>query len=506
MVRRRTGCSSNAESMLQKLKRLGSDSMVYGLGGIAARAIGVVMLPIYTRILAPADYGDIEMLAVLGAFFGAFLSTGMEAAQSFYFFEQKVHGVEAQARVVSAIAQWRLSWGLVLVGVATSLTPLLNRTFFDGRLAWYYFALIFFSNWVVQFVAQATDVFRLTHRPWSYLAITLTSTLASTSTAILFVAVLRWGVLGFVIGSAVGASAAAIVGWWKIREYMRFSTWHREWWPRILKFGTPLLPGALAMYVLNTSDRWFISYFHGPEPLGIFAVGARFAGVISIAVVTFRKAWSPIAMESLQSDDGPQLLRFMARAYLGVTAIGIIILTVAAPWLVRLLTAPAYHDAYAVVGILAWPAALYGLFSIVSAGTWKKEKTFWLPLAMGAGALTTVLLSLILVPKYGAIGAAVAHAVAFLVWNGLTVVMSERLWPVGHSLGVFALQVAIGAMATGAIIWLYRSSSSLWYISACAIVSCGMLMLISVDPETSDTIKTALRRRSDRRRQATLVR
>jgi O-antigen/teichoic acid export membrane protein len=492
--------------MLHRLKRLGKESLIYGLGGIIARAIGVVLLPIYTRILKPADYGDIEMLAVIGAFFGAILSTGMEAAQSFYFFEQKANGVDAQARVVSAIAQWRMSWGLVLVGVATATTPFINRVFFDGRLEWYYFALVFFSNWVVQFASQTTDVFRLTHRPWSYLGITLTGSLCSTSAAIIFVALLRWGVLGFVIGGAIGSSVAAVIGWWKIREYMSFRTWHRDWWPRILKFGTPMLPGALAMYVLNTSDRWFISYFHGPESLGIFSVGARFAGVITIAVVTFRKAWWPIAMETLHSEDGPPFFRFMARAYLGLTVIGIILLTAASPWLVKLITASAYHESYKVVGVLAWPAALYGLYSIVAAGVWKKEKTVLLPLSMAAGAVTTVILSLLLVPTYGAMGAAVAHALAFVVWNGLTVAISEKLWPVGHSLPVFGAQVAVGSAATWALIWVYGTKGSLWLVAGIVLLSCAIVAALSIDPETAGTATAAFRRRGERRRKAAVSR
>jgi O-antigen/teichoic acid export membrane protein len=492
--------------MLDRLKRLGKDSLVYGLGGIVARAIGVVLLPIYTRILTPADYGDIEMLGVIGTFFGALLSTGMEAAQSFYFFEQKPHGLAAQARVVSAIAQWRLTWGVVLVVLATACAPLLNRAFFDGRLEWYYFGLVFLANWVLQFVSQTTDIFRLTHRPWSYLAITLTSTLSATATAILFVAILRWGVLGFVIGSVVGAVAASSIGLWRIREYLSFTTWHRDWWPRILRFGAPLLPGALAMYVLNTSDRWFISYFHGAEPLGLFAVGARFAAGISIAVVTFRQAWWPIAMESLHTEDGPQLLRFVARAYLGLSAIGIIILTTASPWLVRLITARPFHGAWPVVGVLAWPAAIYGLYTVVAVGAWKKEKTVWLPIATAAGALTTVALSLLLVPAYGAMGAAIAHAVAFLVWIGVTAVISEKLWPVGHSFPVLTLQVLIGSFGTVAIIWLYESRPSLWsslpYVAGCAILCCGVIAALSIDTENAALLKAAYRRRVERRRNA----
>ena len=40
-------------------------------------------------------------------------------------------------------------------------------------------------------------------------------------------------------------------------------------------FGAPLVPADLALYFMNSADRWFVQYFHGEEALGIFAVGAK---------------------------------------------------------------------------------------------------------------------------------------------------------------------------------------------------------------------------------------
>jgi len=75
--------------MKHRLKQLGKDSLIYGIGGVLAKGIGFFLLPVYTRIFTPADYGTIEMLTVLNSFLGSILVMGMDSAQSFYFFEQK---------------------------------------------------------------------------------------------------------------------------------------------------------------------------------------------------------------------------------------------------------------------------------------------------------------------------------------------------------------------------------------------------------------------------------
>ena len=82
---------------MQRLKQLGKDSLVYGVGGVFARGIGFFLIPVYTRVFTPSEYGQIEMLMVLASLLGALLLMGMDSTQSFYFFRQKSAGQAAQA-------------------------------------------------------------------------------------------------------------------------------------------------------------------------------------------------------------------------------------------------------------------------------------------------------------------------------------------------------------------------------------------------------------------------
>src|SRR5688572_8730986 len=96
---------------MTRLRQLGKDSLVYGFGRLLANGITFFLLPVYTRIFSPADYGTIETLTIVAGLLTAVLGLGMDTAQSYYFFEQKRAGKAAQARLVSAILQWRLIWG-----------------------------------------------------------------------------------------------------------------------------------------------------------------------------------------------------------------------------------------------------------------------------------------------------------------------------------------------------------------------------------------------------------
>ncbi|KHD10775.1 hypothetical protein PN36_17475 [Candidatus Thiomargarita nelsonii] len=440
--------------MKSRLKQLGKDSIVYGIGGTLAKAIGFFLLPVYTRLFSPADYGTIEMLIVINSFLGTLLVMGMDSAQSFYFFEQKQEGKPAQARVVSAILQWRLTWGLIIVIGATLLSPFLNALFFSGKLQWIHFVIAFGGAFFVQLVNQSAEVFRLLYRPWAYIGITLGNTAISAAVAITLIVWLDYGILGFFIGPAIGSLIFSLIGWWAIRDYLDWSIWHRNWWPKLLHFGVPLVPAGLAMYVMNTADRWFIIHYHGEDALGFYAVGAKFALLLALVIETFRKAWWPVAMDAMHSPDGPALYRAISRLYLGIGAAGVVLLTAISPLLVSWLTAPAFHGAYLIVGVLAWHSVFYGFFLISAAGIWKAEKTKWMPILMGIAAIINLILDTLLVPKYGGLGAAAATSVSFFIWNVMTILLSEKLWKVSYNLWILGGQVAIGVAATTIILML----------------------------------------------------
>ena len=348
--------------MVSRFRQLGKDSLVYGLGGLLAKGIALVTLPIYTRIFSPADYGNIEMLTVLSGILGSILILGMDSAQTMYFFKYKEEGKETQSRIISSILQWRLIVGGCIVFLATLMAPLFNHFLFEGQLDLKHFAIAFIGSLFAQVMVQSAELMRLLYRPWAFIALTLSKSILAALLILMFVLIFDQGILGFFLGAACASLTVAAFGWYRASDYLAFGQLHFDWWPRLVRFGAPLVPAALAMYFMSTTDRWFILYFHGAHMLGLFAVGAKFGMLMLLAVETFRKAWWPIAMDAMHSEDGPETFRKLARLYVGLGSICIVVLCFISPLLLRWFTPPAYHEVWPIVCILAWQALLDGFF------------------------------------------------------------------------------------------------------------------------------------------------
>jgi O-antigen/teichoic acid export membrane protein len=293
-----------------------------------------------------------------------------------FFFKHKEDGKREQVRLITSILQWRLFFGGIVVLLTTLAAPILSSIFFDGKLTCEYFAISFSSTLFIQVLVQSADVMRLLYRPCGYISIMLLQSVLSVFLILFFVVVFEKGILGYLAGFMLSAFIVAIFGCYKIRRYLNFSKIHIDWWPKLFRFGFPLLPAGLAMYFMNTSDRWFINYYHGEEALGLFSIGAKFSLVMALIVETFRKAWWPIAMDFVYTENGQAVFRLIGRLYIGLGSMAILSLTIISHWLVQFMTGPKFHSAWPIVGIMSWQSLFYDFFLIASIGIWKAEKTY----------------------------------------------------------------------------------------------------------------------------------
>jgi O-antigen/teichoic acid export membrane protein len=463
---------------MSRLRQLTKDSLVYGVGGILARGIGIFLLPVYTRIFTPADFGTIEMLLTTSNLLGALMVMGMDSAQSFFFFEQKEQGPAAQARAVTAILEWRLLWGALCILVSLALAPLLNAWLFGGRLEPAHFAFAFAWAFFFQLMMQAAELFRLMYKPWAYVAITAAHGILTGTMILVAVQLLRTGTLGYFQGALTATALLCLPAWWLCRNYVTRGSGRRHWWPRIIRFGWPLLPAALAYYVMSVADRWFIQYFSGADELGRYAVAAKLGFAMVLAVETFRKAWWPVALDAMHGSDGPETFRLISRLYVGGGTLCVLCVTVAAPFLMAWLATPAYAQAYPIVGIMAWQALFYGMYLLVSAGIWKSEKTQLSAWLMAGGALVNGLLCYLLVPHWAGFGAALATATTYFLWIAASYLVSERLWPVRLPVAAMGGIVAAGVAAHVLILWAQAHNG--WLGAPVLIVAAATIGYLTV--------------------------
>jgi len=94
--------------------------------------------------------------------------------------------------------------------------------------------------------------------------------------------------------------------------------------------------------------------------------------------------------------------------------------------------------------------------------------------------LLNIVLDIYLVPKYGGVGAAIATSISFFVWNIVTLILSERFWPIHYPIGIFCLQISVGVAGCWRILFVYQNNLPVWHAGIAMLIVSIVLIFASV--------------------------
>jgi O-antigen/teichoic acid export membrane protein len=218
------------------------------------------------------------------------------------------------------------------------------------------------------------------------------------------------------------------------------------------RFGMPLVPSQLALWALAFSDRFFIAKFKGQTDVGHYSVGVRIASASLLLLAAFRLAWPAFAYSIEDEDEAKRTYGYVLTYLLFVSCWLAVILGLLAPWLVRVLTGrPEFYAGARVVPVLAFSVAALGGYTVVAIGLGRARKTQFNWVVTGAAAVIDVALNLVLVPKFGIIGAAISGAAAYTSMFVFMSLYSVRVYPIPYQWRRVALlaATAVGLVAIG---------------------------------------------------------
>jgi O-antigen/teichoic acid export membrane protein len=445
------------------LRRLAKDSVVYGVGGLFGKGLAVLLLPLYTRLFTPGEFGAIELVVVVMALLESLLACGLDSAQSYFFFRADSDQPENRAAVVSTVLGVRMSITAALLPFACLLSYLWAPAGVAEAMGDRWLVGAYVCAAVSQLAAQSAETFRLQFMPWRYIIVNVSSAITAACVTFALAHFFRLGPRSYLIGALSGALLSATLGWWSARRLFRPRQMSIARAKEYVRFGLPLLPASLLIYLIYNLDRWLVSHFLGSEALGVYAVGARCAVVVVGAVSTFRLAWWPFAMEAIGQSDGAAKVGLVSAVYVTVAIAGVIILAGLAPWIVRLLAARPFAAATPLVSILSLGSVAYGFLMVGSMGLWRAGRTMLnLPIMLVA-LLVNGSLGWFLVPRLGLVGGAIAMATALIAAAVASTGISERLWRVHRSFVVVWSQLTLGVAAVGVVLVLQSRG---WEVTA----------------------------------------
>ena len=407
-----------------QLRRLGRHSAVYGLGGIVSRVLAVFLLPLYTRYLDPGEFGEVGLIVALSAVLVTILRLGISSAFFRFYFDAKE---PAQRRVVVRTSFW-FTMGMATLGLAAGLAlaaPVADLLALDDPNLVRAGAV---GIWAQMNYEQLTALFRAEERSTAFVLASLANVLLTIGATVLLVVALEQGSLGVIVGNFTGTLAVylALLSVHREQLGLQFS---RPLLREMNRFGIPLVPAALALIAVNFSDRFFLVHLADLEEVGLYEIGVRIASAMVLLLTAFRMAWPAFAYSIDDDEDAKRTYAFVLTYLVVVASWLALALGLLAPWLVRLLTQPEFYEGERVVAPLAFGGMAYAAYIVMAIGVGRAKRTQFNWLITGAAAAVNVALNLLLIPRYGMIGAALATVAAYGVMFLAMTWYAQRVFP-----------------------------------------------------------------------------
>ena len=257
---------------------------------------------------------------------------------------------------------------------------------------------------------------------------------------VLLLSVFRMGITGYILSNVIADALAAVFLFAVLRLWrcFRMASLNRGLIRNMFRYCLPLIPATVCSWIINISDRYFISYMLGADVSGLYAVANKISTIMLIISNIFTSAWQLSAMDGRPRAEKERFFSNVYSVYEAGALTGAAVLMAASRLIMRFLAAPDYFSAWHYAPVLTLGNAL-------------------------------------LIPVWGAMGAAASTLASYAVILAARALHSRRLLKVRISLPRFLAAMAILALECFLVERMHTAGSILC-CAAVALLYAGPLL------------------------------
>lgn len=402
---------SLSDSIRKNMQVIKTSSIYLG-SSMLNKMIPFLLLPIMTSYLSPEEYGVLSIYVILISFYGAFVGMAIQTNISKNFF--KVSKEELSLIIGNILIILFSTFTLSLI-FTYCLTLYLDTIF---SIPTYWLLAIPFISVMMMINEINTTILRNEQRAYMFGIFEISNTFIKMSLTIVFLVVFSLGWYSQVLGIFIGSVIFFLVGIFYMRErgYISMAL-NKEKIKAILSISFPLVPHVIGGIVIAMSDRLFIEQMVGIEAVGIYSVGYMFGMVVLLFTDAFIKAWSPWFYKAIVSPTEEKKIKIVKYSYIYIVSVFVlaILISYVGEWILPYVVDEKFYHAKEYIMWISLGYAVHGVYKIFFPYLVHINKTTFLAFSTLLAAVINVILNYFFIQYYGAIGAAYATIVSFLV-------------------------------------------------------------------------------------------
>jgi O-antigen/teichoic acid export membrane protein len=435
---------------LNPLKKLASQTAIYGLSSVIGRLLNYLLVPLYTRYFLPAEYGVVTELYAYVAFLVIMLTYGFESA--FFNFTKKEGNKE---KVYSTAMFSLLISSVIFIILSIIYSNSISEWMGYGIESRYvqYFAVIIGLD-AISSISFAK--LREEEKATRFAVIRLINIFVNIGLNIFFIVYKGFGfdILGvecsggieyiFIANLISSIITVLLLSPEMFRSKFNFDT---KLWKKMAIYAFPLLIAGLAGMTNETIDRILLKkLLPNPEisatELGLYGAFYKLSIIMTLFIQTFRYAAEPFFFSQHKSNNNKKVYADVMKYFTIIMILIFLVVTMFYDFVIGFL-GEAYHDerGFLVVSILLLANLFLGIFYNLSIWYKLTEKTKYGAYLSIFGAIITLILNFVLIPIIGFIGSAIATLVCYFSMTVASYFIGRKHFPIPYNLKTIGLYI-----------------------------------------------------------------
>lgn len=445
---------------LKEIKQLAGQTLVYGLGTIVPRLLNYVLLtPYFTKNLfkdAQHEYGKVTELYAYVALLTIILTYGMETT----FF--RFHNTKGDKKSVfsTIFASIIVTSSLFIGGVLIFSNQIAELRDYHGEVIF------------IKLIAAILAVEAISAIPFAKLRVknkvkkfAMLKFLQVVLNIGLMVGI--YNVMPKVLGSntiilndegyvtakyiflmnLIASSFVLILLWSEIKEF-KIKSINFSYYREMLVYAIPLMISGLAGVMNEALDRAiYVELIDDAKKawydLGIYGANYKLGGLLLIFIQMFRYAAEPYFFKKAADKDSKQQYAQVMSIFVGViVAMGLMIVLYID--IFKYFIGASYYEGLFIVPYIVFAYILYGILFNLSVWYKVTSKTKYALIIMGSGAVATIVINIIFVPKYAYQASAIAHVVSYTIMVLISYIASRFYYPIKYNVIRILFYIAAG--------------------------------------------------------------
>ncbi|MFH2036253.1 MAG: oligosaccharide flippase family protein [Candidatus Zixiibacteriota bacterium] len=431
------------------MRKLFKNMSIYGLGASLAKAIQYFLLPVYTRILTPADYGSLELVYMIAAivtiFYGFMISSGYIRI----YYDRKDE--EFRQKLLGSAFWFTIGSSAIIVSLIFTYSEQLASRIFDFENGSLFIRLVAVAMAIKAHSMIFYNVLMVREKVRKYVTINIIALLLAIVITIYFVVILRWSIKGVLLGQLIAyAIEFMILSALLVRKNIISLSLPAV--VEMLKYSIPLMPLQFASFVLTLSDRFFLQEYKNLDDVGLYSLGYKFAAILPLLTIEPFRAFGPHIFNLIDKpDECKKTISDFIRYFMAFSLFLTLAIAMYSRETIMIMSDSSFHQGYKVVFLLCLSYVFYGLSNLFSYGINIVKKNWIITIAWLVATSLNIVLNFVLIPEYGIIGASIATVISYLILVIIKAIGVRAVYPI--------------SVAYGKVIFVFILSSAVYYLS-----------------------------------------